>query len=53
VFQTERSFSTFEVVGNGDRFLTLMARAGAEAEVPTRVIVNWPELLKKPKTQRR
>lgn len=44
LFETDRSFSTFEVAPDG-RFLMTMNDGSAE-QVPTRVIVNWPGMIK-------
>ena len=44
LFETDRSFSTFEVAPDGQRFLMVMNDEAAE-QVPTRVIVNWPAMV--------
>ena len=47
LFETDRSFSTFEVAPDG-RFLVAMNDESAE-QVPTRVIVNWPAMVNAPR----
>jgi Tol biopolymer transport system component len=41
LFETDRTFSTFEVAPDGQRFLMAMNDESAQ-QVPTRVMVNWP-----------
>ncbi len=45
LFETQQRFGSFEVAREGDRFLVSMYDDLA-LQVPTRVIVNWPELLR-------
>jgi len=46
LFDSDRRFYNFEVAPDGQRFLMNMIDEAA-TQTPTRVIVNWPELLKK------
>jgi Tol biopolymer transport system component len=49
LFETDRPFGGYDVAPDG-RFLVMMTDELAQ-QVPTRVIVNWPELLKTPEKQ--
>jgi serine/threonine-protein kinase len=50
LFEADRAFSEFDVAPDGQRFLMIMTDELAQQN-PTRVIVNWPELLTKPATR--
>jgi Tol biopolymer transport system component len=47
LFEADRTFSDFDVAPDGQRFLMVMTDDLAQ-QTPTRVIVNWPELLTRP-----
>ena len=47
LFEADRNFLAFAVAPDGQRFLLLMTDELAQHN-PTRVIVNWPELLARP-----
>jgi Tol biopolymer transport system component/predicted Ser/Thr protein kinase len=50
LFEADRTFGGFDVAPDGQRFLMIMTDELAQQN-PTRVIVNWPELLTKPATR--
>ena len=50
LFETDRRFGAFAVAPDGQKFLMIM-RDDLAQQTPTRVIVNWPGLMKRAEKQ--